>query len=333
MLNSSQLARIDLNLLVLFSAVLEERHVARAAGRLHLTPSAVSHGLGRLRRLLNDPLFLRTPRGVVPTERASELAEPVAEILARVGSVIATAAPFEPSTSRRRFTIGAPDAASAVLLAPLMARLGKQAPGIDIGLTQLMPEQPIRSAGQAWQKSLEMLEARAVDIAVLPLWQVPSRFVAHRLYEEDFVVAMRKGHAFAREPSLSAFCRAGHLLVSLSGDPHGFVDEFLAERGLARRVVLTVPSFVMALAHLANSDLIASLPRHLVRHHGARFGLVAAELPLKRKPDPIQAITTKAALMDVGVSWLMEVMLQCTREQLTHRLRRRPATGLPETIA
>src|SRR5262245_10480970 len=194
MLNSAQLSRIDLNLLVLFSVVLEEGHVARAAGRLNLTPSAVSHALGRLRRLLNDPLFLRTPRGVVPTDRARRLAEPVAEIMARVGSVIATAAPFHPSTSRRRFTIGAPDAASAVLLAPLMARLGKEAPAIDIGLSHLMPEQPTRIPGQAWRQGLEMLETCAIDIAVLPMWEVPSRFVARRLYEEDFVVAMRKGH-------------------------------------------------------------------------------------------------------------------------------------------
>jgi DNA-binding transcriptional LysR family regulator len=169
MLNAAQLARLDLNLLVLFSVVLEEGHVARAAGRLNLTPSAVSHGLGRLRRLLNDPLFLRTPRGVVPTDRARGLAEPVAEIMARVGSVIATAAPFDPATSRRRFMIGAPDGASAVVLALLMARLGKQAPGIDIGLAHLMPEQSVRTVAQAWRQGLEMLEARTVDIAVLPL--------------------------------------------------------------------------------------------------------------------------------------------------------------------
>jgi DNA-binding transcriptional LysR family regulator len=131
MLNLTHLSRLDLNLLVLFSVVLEEGQVARAAGRLNLTPSAISHGLGRLRQLLHDPLFLRTPRGVVPTDRAMELAEPVAEILARVGSVIATAAPFDPLMSRRRFRIGAPDGASAVLLEPLFARLRKQALGID----------------------------------------------------------------------------------------------------------------------------------------------------------------------------------------------------------
>jgi DNA-binding transcriptional LysR family regulator len=327
MLNSTQLSRIDLNLLVLFSVVLEEGHVARAAGRLNLTPSAVSHGLGRLRRVLNDPLFLRTPRGVVPTDRARQLAEPVADVLARVGSVIATAAPFDPSTSRRRFRIGAPDGASAVLLEPLFARLRKQAPGIDIGLVHLMPEQPI-TADQAWQQGLEMLEARTIDIAVLPLWEVPPRFVARSLYEEDFVAAMRKGHAFARNPNLYAFCQADHALVSLSGDPHGFIDELLAKRGLKRRVVLTVPSFMMALAHLAGSDLIASLPRRLVQHHGARFGLVAAELPLPRKPDPIQAITTKPALMDAGVSWLMDIVAECTQDQPTLRVRRpRPGKG------
>ena len=211
----------------------------------------------------------------------------------------------------------------------MFARLRKQALGIDIGLVHLMPEQPI-TTGQAWQQGLEMLEARAIDVAVLPLREVPLRFVARSLYEEDFVVAMRKGHAFARNPSLSAFCQAGHLLVSLSGDPHGFVDEALAKRGLKRRVVLTVPSFMMALANLTSSDLIASLPRRLVRHHGPRFGLVAAELPVKRKPDPIQAITTKAALMDAGVSWLMQVVAECTQDKPTSRLRRqRPGRDFP----
>lgn len=121
MLNGIDLSRADLNLLVLFEAVLEEHHVGRAADRLNLTPSAVSHGLGRLRWLLNDPLFLRTPKGVVPTARATELAAPIADILARVRSVMATAAPFNPSTAVRRFAIGAPDGVSAVILRPLLA--------------------------------------------------------------------------------------------------------------------------------------------------------------------------------------------------------------------
>src|SRR5689334_15346255 len=112
MLNQIDLSRTDLNLLVLFETVLDEGHVGRAAARLNLTPSAVSHGLGRLRQLLNDPLFLRTPKGVVPTARASEVAPAIAEMLAQARSILATAAPFDPARSTRRFTIGAPDGVS-----------------------------------------------------------------------------------------------------------------------------------------------------------------------------------------------------------------------------
>src|SRR3990170_3217726 len=123
MLNEINLARADLNLLTLFEAILGERHVGRAAARLNLSPSAVSHGLKRLRRLLNDPLFLRTPKGVVPTARATELAEPVAEVLAGVRNVISSAEAFDPAKSARRFVIAAPDGISSVILHPLLTML------------------------------------------------------------------------------------------------------------------------------------------------------------------------------------------------------------------
>src|SRR5262245_1738353 len=151
MLNQTDLSRADLNLLVLFEAVLEERHVGRAAERLNLTPSAVSHGLGRLRRMLNDPLFLRTPKGVAPTARAAALASPVADVLARVRSVIASAEPFDAATSTRRFTIGAPDGASAVILPPLLEELRRRAPGIDISVRQLLPREGDVAPERAWK--------------------------------------------------------------------------------------------------------------------------------------------------------------------------------------
>src|SRR5688500_504542 len=123
MMNAAQLARTDINLLVLFDVVFKERHLGRAAQRIGLTTSAVSHGLNRLRRMLNDPLFLRAPRGVVPTERATDLADSISDILARVGSVMGSSQPFEAARSRRRFTIGAPDALSAIFLPSLLERI------------------------------------------------------------------------------------------------------------------------------------------------------------------------------------------------------------------
>ena len=124
------------------------------------------------------------------------------------------------------------------------------------------------------------------------------------------MVAMRRGHVFARRPTLPAFCKAQHLLVSLDGISRGFVDELLAKRGLHHRVVLTVPTFLLALAHLSNSDLIAALPRRLVERHAARFALAIVELPLKRKSDLIQAVATKAAMLDAGTAWLMELIVE-----------------------
>ncbi len=313
MLNVSHLARIDLNLLTLFQAVLEEGHVGRAAWRLNLTPSAVSHGLKRLRALLNDPLFLRTPKGVVPTERAVALAAPIADILARAASVLETAAPFDPASTRRRFMIGAPDALLAAFIAPSLARLSLAAPFADFGLVHLMPS--ARGAGDAWGESLKKLEARALDVAVLPLPLAPPRFSARPLYEEDFVVAMRGGHPFADKPTLAAFCAASHVLVSMTGDPHGFVDALLAKRRRERRIAVTAPSFMMAMAQIADSDLLGVLPRRLVRRYSRIFGLASAELPLKRPPDPIAAVTSNAALMDAGVAWLVDALAAIAIDQ------------------
>lgn len=303
MLNRIDLARADLNLLVVFETVLEERHVGRAAARLNLSASAVSHGLGRLRQLLNDPLFLRTPKGVVPTARATELAEPISEILARVRSVVSTAEPFDPATSTRRFTLGAPDGISAMVLPQLLGVLRRAAPRIDISVRQILPR-PAR----VWQSSLSDLDARAMDIAIIPTDDVPARFATQILFEEDFVIAMRKGHPFEAKRTLERFCGMQHLVVSLTGDAHGFVDEFLKKRGYSRRIALTVPSFMFALAVIADSNLVSALPRRFVAMHGGRFGVVGVEAPLPLDRFRVRAIAPKVALMDAGLAWLFDTL-------------------------
>jgi DNA-binding transcriptional LysR family regulator len=296
MLNKTNLSRIDLNLLVLFEAVLEERHVGRAAARLHISPSAVSHGLGRLRRLMHDPLFLRQPKGVVATERARLLAGAVADILERTRQVMASAEQFDAARSVRRFVIGAPDGASAVLLPPLLAEMRKTAPGIDLGVRNLV--------GQ-FESALGELDQRMLDVALLPLENVPARFVARTLYEEDFVIARREGHPIGRNLTLARYCAAQHLVVSVSGDPHGMVDVFLAKRGLKRRVMLTVSNFMQALAIVAESDLVAALPRHFVARHAKRFKVVCSEPPMPLMRGPIRAIAPQVATTDAGLGWLL----------------------------
>jgi DNA-binding transcriptional LysR family regulator len=308
MLNGIDLSRADLNLLVLFEAVLEERHVGRAAQRLNLTASAVSHGLGRLRRLLDDPLFLRAPHGVVPTDRALELADPIAEILARTRDVLASTAPFVAAASTRRFRVGAPDAVAVVLLGGLLTRLRDEAPGVDVALCQVLPRRRMRSFEAAWTDVLDRLEGREFDIAVLPLQEPPARFQARTVYLEDFVTVARADHPYLASPSLDGLCAERHMVVSQSGDPHGFVDETLAGLGRSRRVALTVPNFLTGMAVLAETDLIAALPRRTATTYAARFGLACADLPFPVSPSVVQAIVPKAALADHGLAWFFDLL-------------------------
>ena len=294
MLNEIDLSRTDLNLLVLFETVLEERHVGRAAERLSLSASAVSHGLGRLRRTLNDPLFLKTPKGVVPTSRATELAGPIAEILAGVRRVVATAVPFDPATSARRFVIGAPDGFS-VFLPPLLAELPRVAPGIDLAIRHVQRETVLAD-----------VDARLVDVAVAPFGDVPARFAERIVYGEDFVVAMRRDHVFAQEPTLDRYCEMRHLLVAPRGDLRGGIDERLEALGRSRRVAVAVPNFMLAIDLVSKTDLISVLPRHFVEMHARRFGIITVPLPFHDFWPPVRAVVPKAALMDAGIVWLVE---------------------------
>jgi DNA-binding transcriptional LysR family regulator len=306
MLNHIDLSRTDLNLFVLFEAVLEARHVGRAAEALNLSPSAVSHGLARLRRMLDDPLFLKTPKGVQPTDRALTLAPAIADILARARGVVGSAKPFDPAQSKRRFIIGAPDGVSTVILPPLLARLQRTAPSVDIAVRQLLPKQGEHEPGLAWRDALGELESRATDVAIMPTSDVPVRFAARVLYEEDFVIAMRAKHPLARKLTLERYCAAEHLVVSDTGDPYGFVDAALAKRKLSRRVALTVPNFMFALATLAESDLISALPRSFVDMHGKTFDVIAKEPELKLPHFKLTLVTPKVALQDAGLAWLAD---------------------------
>jgi DNA-binding transcriptional LysR family regulator len=318
MLNEIDVSQADLNLLVLFDVVMTERNVGRAADRLHLSPSAVSHGLGRLRRLFNDPLFLKTPKGVVPTARAIDLAAPIADILARVKSVMLLTEPFDPATSSRRFMIGAPDGVSAVFLTPLLAELTKAAPGIDLGIRQLLPTAGESSLDRAWREAFADLDAHVMDIAILPIDDIPGRFLAKTLYEEEFVIAARVGHPFTIEPTLDRYCEMQHLVVSLTGDAFGFVDLILAEAGRKRRIALTVPNFMFALAILAETDLISALPKRFVAIHAQRFGVVGTEAPLSLGRFRLNAVAPQVAMMDLGLAWLFDLLESVGRASTTN---------------
>ena len=311
MLNAAQLARTDINLLLVFDLLFEERNAGRAAARLNLSPSAISHALKRLRSLLNDPLFLPTTKGMVPTERAQALAPAIRDIVERVGGVIASAERFDPATAVRRFRIGAPDGAVSVIVAALVQRLERDAPGINLSLLQVLPGAGESGPERSWQEALGELDAGRFDVAILPHMPQQRRFHAVRLYSEDFVFVTRRGHPAGGKLSVKEVASADHILVSATGDTYGFVDRLLAERGHERRVALTVPSFYMAAAAIAASDLIGALPRQFAIRAARQFPLQIVEPPFVMGSADLNAIVPAAAMLDQGIAWLVDAIAGC----------------------
>lgn len=313
MLNAAKLARIDLNLLVVFALLYEEQKAGRVAERLHLSPSAISHALRRLRIVFDDPLFVPNPKGVTPTARAHQIAPIVDEMMARADALAASAAPFDPASSRRRFRLGATDTALATFLPALMETLARTAPNIDLSLVALLPGRDATSPDNAWLPSTAMLDRGELDLAVLPWTPPSSRLAVQRLYDEEFVVAYRKGHPFGRTPTLQAYAACSHVLVSATGDAGGFVDQALAQQGLQRRVALTAPNFHLALDVIRRTDLIGAVPRSFGEFHAADLGIELAALGVSQPPSPMSLIALKAAMADQGVAWLFDLITTAGR--------------------
>lgn len=315
MLKQMNLASVDLNLLVLFEIVFQEQHVARAAQRLGLSPSAISHGLRRLRELLGDPLFVKVPKGVESTPRARELAAPVADVLGRVRNVLGATSAFDPATATRRFTLGMPDAIAAVMLPALLARARRVAPNVALSIRHLLP-----------RESLTELEAHTIDVAIAPVLDLPARFLSRPLYPDDFVVVARRGHAFLRTPTLKSYCSFPHVLVSTSGDARGFVDDALENKGLARQVSLVVPSFLLALAALPETPFLSVVPRALAARHAKHFALGCTEFPFQlRGNELVRAVTLRPTSNDSAIAWLLDTLEQVAPKPAAKTKRRRSA--------
>ena len=266
-----ELQDIDLNLLVLFNQLLVERRVSKVADNLGLTQPAVSNSLARLRKLLGDELFLRTPSGMEPTPFAEQLAESVTYALGMIHSALNQRSTFDPKRSTRSFTIGMTDIGEIYFLPTLMDKLGQQAPGISLST--------VRNTAVNLK---DEMEAGKVDLAIGLLPQLKAGFFQRRLFHQRYVCLFRQGHKLdKRKISMSEFSAAEHLVVVSPGTGHGKVDELLERSGIERRVRLTVPHYV-AIGHILQAtDLVATVPERLAQRMTAPFGLTYVTHPAK----------------------------------------------------
>lgn len=251
---------LDFNLLKAFDALFDERNVTRAAGRLGLTQPAVSGMLSRLRDSFDDPLFIRTQRGIVPTMRAEELATPIRQILSDVGSLLQPAT-FDPSIAEFTVSIAATDYALHAVVIPFLPRLRALAPGIKVAISPV---------GDGHEQ--ERFERGEIDLSLVTPETAPQDLHSTHLFDETYVCAMRERHPDASSQAISVdrFCALDQAVVSFSGERfHGVTDVALAKVGRQRRVVLSVTSFLGLVDVLKTTDLIAVIPSRLARRDAA----------------------------------------------------------------
>jgi DNA-binding transcriptional LysR family regulator len=264
-----RLRNLDLNLLLVFDAVLRERSVVRAADSLAISQPAVSHALNRLRHALKDNLFVRTPAGMSPTPRAEQLALPVRKALNDLQLAV-EGDTFDPATAERRFTIAVNNYAAVVAVGPIMAAVRAQAPDVRLSL---VPSGTLNLTDRLDRGELDLaISARAID---------GERFASQRLIEDRFVAVLRSGHpALRKKLTAASLAELQHLGISSSREGLTFLDEFLKAHKSTRVVASDVP-YLSAGAVLVQSNLIAILGRKLAMEFRRAYPIEIRELPFE----------------------------------------------------
>ncbi|MDI9220554.1 LysR family transcriptional regulator [Pantoea sp. EA-12] len=248
---------LDLNLLQTLDVLLEELNVTRAAQRLNLSQPSVSAQLARLRAVLDDPLLLPGPRGMLPTSRAEALRDPLRLALEALTRAVAPPDVFNPAHADQTWRIAATDYMSSALVLPALNLIRDAAPRSRMAVFTLNPPQVA-----------QQLEKGELDLVFHTGDNAPPTLHQRKLFSERYVLAGRRDHPQLQQPpTLDQFCQLEFVLISPDGG--GFsaaTDSALAKLGRKRRVALSVPHFLFMLEVLASSDLVAVVPERLVRN-------------------------------------------------------------------
>ncbi|MEA2862163.1 MAG: hypothetical protein QOC84_119 [Bradyrhizobium sp.] len=297
-----KLGAIDLNLLAVFDAIMGERSVTRAGHRLGLSQPAMSHALTRLRHMLKDDLFVRSPTGMVPTPRAEQLAAPIRVALDGLRQSLEPVQ-FEASKATRTFHIAVDNYSAIVLVAPIAARIGRIAPGVTLDF---------RPSGTL--DVFELLDRSELDLAIGRPGVQGQRFSVKRLLQDQFVIVLRKEHPAARERELSADKLADLSQLEISSARFG--ADFAEDASRPKRGVrpsIRAP-FLSAASILTASDLVLVLPLNVAKDMVRSRPLVFREL--SRSPKPIEAAMIWPRRLDnqPAHAWLRDVIIGVTND-------------------
>ncbi len=270
----TNLAGVDLNLLVAFEALMAERNVTRAAARIGLAQPSMSNALARLRHLFDDPLLVRSTGGMQPTPRALALAEPIGHALDRIRSSLGRETPFEPSRAQATIRLAASDAVQMAVLPGLVLRLRERAPGIDLRLRPMNRDTVCAD-----------LDSGVYDFALGIFDRLPQRLFGQPLFTDCYMSLLRADHPALRGRwTAERFAGLPHILTSLRDDAVGAVDAALSVLGLRRQIALTLPNFLVVPVIVGATDCVATLPKRVAEHLGPPMGCAVVEPPVDLSP-------------------------------------------------
>lgn len=293
-------AGLDLNLLTVFEALYQERHVSRAAERLGLAQPTVSHTLNRLRRITGDPLFVRTARGMEPTPHADAIEAPLRQAMAMLRSTLLAPRAFDPAHDARTFTLFLTDLGEAFFLPRLLAHLRAVAPAVKL-VTLPMPERHPSAA----------LERGEVDLAIGHLPDMGADFYQQRLFLERYVCLVGPRHPLLDAQgrlSKRRFLQASHAVVLPSGTGHNLVEHSLTELGLADRIALKVQNFLVLPAIVRSTDLVALVPRSVAASLAEQDTVHFVPAPIPLPEFVVKQCWHARYHHDAGNQWLRQQM-------------------------
>jgi DNA-binding transcriptional LysR family regulator len=305
-IDTVNLGRIDLNLLVHLDALLTERSVTRAAARVGIGQSAMSHNLARLRELFGDELLTRGSDGMRLTPRAVTLLEPMQTILAQVEALVSRDQAFDPATAVRTFRFGLPDSMEILIMPALLARMREVAPGIHLRLYNFDAS-----------RLLDDLDADEMDLAIGYEAFQPGQFHHKRrkLFTETYLCmfnAERTG--ITASISLDDYLRLPHVLTSLRPGERGVVDDALEKLGLRRTVVLTTPRFLAVPSLVARAPVVVTMHARLARFFAAELGLSLSLPPVELQDMAVSLLWHASYDHDPAHAWLRQMMVRLVAE-------------------
>jgi DNA-binding transcriptional LysR family regulator len=297
----------DLNLLRVLDALLREQSTVKAGERLRLSQPAVSAALSRLRQALNDPLFVRQGRRLVPTGYAKSIEIPLRHKLDELFDLLAGPKEFDSLAATASFKVAGTDFFAEMLMPPLASMLNRLAPGICVQLVDLLPD-----------KQILMLENHEIDLVLFPQKTVPDWMDWTPVFRSGFVVIARLGHPRLQQAGLvpgdtmpiDLFCDLAHVVFSPEGKLKAMGDAALARIGRERRVIMTMPVFGAICNTVADSDLVALLPEKLALKMAGKLSLGVYAVPVSIEPAQICMYWHKRNTGHPAHRWLRDTVMQ-----------------------